>query len=348
MCLYPKLIKNRKYTANKKNGGVIPSLPFRIFNGKKIKDERVLYVPVGCGKCMECLKKKSREWQVRLQEEIKNDRKGIFVTLTFSNESIQELSEGIKLEGYELDNEIARLGVRRFLERWRKKYKKSVKHWLVTELGHQGTENIHLHGIIFTDKGNSIEDIWQYGYTWQSDKNNGFVNEQTINYIIKYTNKIDKQHQYYKSLILTSAGIGKDYVKSSNSKNNKYNGNNTKEFYKSRKGNKLSLPIYYRNKIYTDEEKEKLWIQKLEEKVRYVNGVKIDISDGEENYYKALMIARQQNRRLGYGNDEKNWDRIKYERERRNMLYKERLKTTEEKIKENCSTIPIGKIEDAF
>jgi hypothetical protein len=39
MCLYPKLIKNRKYVANKKNGGNIP-VP---------SDKRVLMVPVGCG-----------------------------------------------------------------------------------------------------------------------------------------------------------------------------------------------------------------------------------------------------------------------------------------------------------
>ena len=60
MCLYPKLIKNRKYIANKKNGGNIPP----------VSDLRVIMVPVGCGKCIECKKKKSREWSIRLQEEI--------------------------------------------------------------------------------------------------------------------------------------------------------------------------------------------------------------------------------------------------------------------------------------
>ena len=48
MCLFPKLIKNKKYIANKKNGGNIP--PFF--------DDRVLHVSVGCGKCMECTKKR--------------------------------------------------------------------------------------------------------------------------------------------------------------------------------------------------------------------------------------------------------------------------------------------------
>ena len=35
MCLYPIFIKNKKYTYNKKNKGIIPEL----------KDERCMYVP---------------------------------------------------------------------------------------------------------------------------------------------------------------------------------------------------------------------------------------------------------------------------------------------------------------
>ncbi|AXH74827.1 MAG: replication initiator protein [Microviridae sp.] len=145
MCLYPTLIKNKKYTANKKNGGQVPP----------VYDNRVMYVPIGCGGCIECRKKKSREWKVRLLEEIKREKNGVFITLTFSEESMKDLSEKVqengKLEGYNLDNAVATQAVRYFLERWRKKYKKSVRHWLVTELGHNGTERIHMHGIIWTD-----------------------------------------------------------------------------------------------------------------------------------------------------------------------------------------------------
>lgn len=346
MCLYPKLIKNRKYIANQKNGGNIPA----------VFDERVLMVPVGCQKCMECKKKKAREWQVRLMEEIKKSTNGKFVTLTFSNESIRELSENVKLEGYERDNEIAKIATRRFLERWRKEFGKSVRHWFVTELGHNGTENIHMHGILFTDIENEIiNKIWKYGYTWISDKKKGgYVNEQTINYIVKYVNKTDDKHKNYNSRILCSQGIGKEYKIDAN----KYKGKETKEFYRTRTGNKIALPIYYRNKAYSDEEKEKLWIEKLDKKIRYVNGEEIDISKNEDDYYATLKYARELNKRLGYGDDEKNWNLKRYENERRNLMHKERLKVIEEikiirkkKIiipkEENVRNIT-GNIEDAF
>jgi hypothetical protein len=319
MCLYPKLIKNRKYISNKKNGGVIPA----------VLDNRVLYVPIGCQKCIECKKQKSREWQVRLQEEIRHNKNGKFVTLTFSNESIKELANEIKgISGYNLDNEIGTLAVRRFLERWRKKYKKSVKHWLVTELGGNGTENIHLHGIIWTNESaETINKIWKYGFTWIGDKNNdGYVNEKTINYIVKYISKTDEKHKEYNSKILTSAGIGRNYLDREDSKKNKYNENNTKETYTTRQGTKLALPIYYRNKIYSEEEKEKLWLKKLDEEVRYVCGEKIDISKGNETYYKILEWYRNKNKRLGYGDDSKNWELKRYENERRNLKTLTRIK----------------------
>lgn len=315
MCLYPKLIKNRKYIANKKNGGVIPA----------ISDKRVLLVPVGCGKCMECKKQKGREWSVRLQEEIRHRKDGQFVTLTFSNESIAELSEGIELTGYNLDNEICTKAMRRFLERWRKKHKKSVRHWMVTEIGGNRYEGIHMHGIIFTDKKEDIETIWKYGHVFIGTH----VNEATINYIVKYINKTDEKHKEYNSKILTSNGIGKGYTKRADIQNNKYNGKKTNETYKTRQGMKLALPIYYRNKIYTDEEKEKLWLQKLDEEVRYVNGRKVDISKGEEGYYRVLAEERAKNKRLGYGNDEINWEKRKYENERRNLKIMERIKKVE-------------------
>ena len=65
MCLYPKLIINPKYKPNKKNGGQVPA----------IFDKRVIYVPIGCGKCMECRKQLARNWQVRLNEEIRENKK---------------------------------------------------------------------------------------------------------------------------------------------------------------------------------------------------------------------------------------------------------------------------------
>lgn len=201
MCLYPRLIQNRKYIPNKKNGGQVPP----------VRDNRVLAVPVGCGKCMECRKQKMRNWQVRLSEEIRQNNKCEFVTLTFSDESLRKLRKDVwkkqsNLVGYDLENAIATLAVRRFLERWRKEHKKSVRHWLVTELGTTRTERLHLHGLIWSNDKIKIEKHWKYGIVGFGR----YVTERTVNYIVKYVNKGDNVHREYQSIVLTSKGMGKD------------------------------------------------------------------------------------------------------------------------------------------
>lgn len=332
MCLYPRLIINRKYTPNKKNGGNAPPL----------KDPRTLYVPVGCNKCIECTKQKARGWQVRLNEHIRTHHTGKFITFTFSNESIAKLAKKFKLEGYLLDNEIATLATRRFLERWRKKYKISIEHWLITELGTQNTENIHLHGILFTNKYKhakllpgiaqqyeqeqiqDLENIWQYGHIFRGQ----WVNEQTVNYIIKYVHKVDTKHPNYQPKILTSKGIGSNYINRPDATKNQFQNDKTDERYYTRKGIKINLPIYYRNKIYNEDEREELWLQKLDKQERWVLGQKIDISTdkGIKRYNTAVKYARRQNRLLGYGNDEKNWDKIRYENQLRKIKQETRIK----------------------
>ena len=126
MCLYPKLITNPKYKPNGKNKGVIPP----------VADIRPTKIPAACGVCIECKKQKANQWRIRLNEEIRQHPEGHFVTLTFSEQALAELDKAIPIEykGYQRDNAIASLAVKRFRERYRNDYKVSIKHWLITEL----------------------------------------------------------------------------------------------------------------------------------------------------------------------------------------------------------------------
>jgi hypothetical protein len=331
MCLYPTLIKNPKYKENKKNGGQVPP----------VTDKRVMYVPIGCGNCMECKKKKANEWVTRLQEECKSAKNGVFTTLTFSNESYKKLAAECKHTGYELDNEIAALAIRNFTNRWRKKYKKTFRYFFVTELGHGETEHLHIHGIIWTnvemplvEKMNEIERVWSYGYIhkWKEyrGKKINYVNGATANYMIKYMMKQDPLHLEYKQKILCSNGIGKNYTKTYAAKFNHFNDKETRDYYLTESGKKSSLPIYYRNKIYTEEEREKIWLNKLDKQERYVLGQKI-AAENIEQYIKIRQVARQRNAMLGYKNY-KNENRLEYEQKLREI---NQMKRIENKNKSN-------------
>lgn len=354
MCLYTKYILNPRYKPNKKNGGTIPP----------VYDHRLLYVPIGCQKCIECRKRKAREWQVRLTEDIKTNKNGKFITLTFSDESIKELSDNFPtLSGYELDNAIATLATRRFLERWRKTFKKSLRHWFVTELGHQGTNNIHIHGIIWSDSLTELDKHWKYGFTWKGKQmlekigqhvyahTINYVNDSTIGYITKYVNKIDLEHQYYQPIILTSPGIGGNYTKTGDYKRNEYQHTNTKEHYRTRTGHRIALPIYYRNKLYTDEQKEQLWLNTLNKQKRYVLGKPVDISKGLTEYFAATKYARKSNIELGYGTPKIDEERRQTERQQRELQQLTRIYAAESKditprCKARCKRLGVVKHRD--
>lgn len=330
MCLYPRLMDNKKYTKNKKNGGIIPA----------VRDIRTKTVAIACGKCIECMKRNATDWRIRLTEDIKDHKNPRFITLTFSDESLaklrEEIDEKIKEKTEQkiqfiIDNEIATQGVKQFLNRWRAKHKKSIRHWLVTELGHTGTERIHLHGIIYTDESEEeINERWGYGMTWIGE----YVNERTVNYIVKYIHKIDANHKGYKPKVLTTPGIGSGYMKRHNATLNRYNPiEETKETYRFSNGHEAALPIYYRNKIYTERQKEDLWIEKLDKKERWVGGEKICIKNGEESYYKALEYYRKKNKRLGYGDDSKEWNITEYIAERTKRKLMNDMQTDSKELK---------------
>jgi len=87
----------------------------------------------------------------------------------------------------------------------------------------------------------------------------------------------------------------------------------------------MNLPIYYRNAIYTEEEREQLWLQKLDKGIMYVCGEKVDVSENDEELNKLREYHRNRNKRLGYGDNKINWDRKKYEQQRRNLKQQERI-----------------------
>lgn len=296
MCLYPTLIKNRKYLPNKKNN----------FKPPICEDQRLLYVTAACGKCLECRKQKARAWQVRMVQEQKSSNNGIFVTLTFSDESMNELKTKYKITD---DNEIATKATRLFLERIRKEKKRSIKHWLITEKGHNNTERLHLHGIIWDDKATYYtERYWKYGHIFIGS----YVNEKTITYVVKYMTKPDYEHKDFIGKVLCSAGIGKDYIETINAKNNEYRGKDTNTTYRLPNGAKINLPTYYKNKLYTEEEREELWKAKLDEGKVYVMGEECNIDD-QESYTKLLQYHQARAKQI-MRYDEIQWEKEKYKK----------------------------------
>lgn len=294
MCLYPKLIPNRRYLPTKKNGGRPPLCP----------DERLRYVTAACGDCYECRQQKQRQWMVRMMEELRHTPNAYFITLTIDDKNYKKLKNDYKLKD---DNDIATKAIRLCLERIRKKTKKSVKHWFITELGHEKTERLHLHGIVWgLGEGEKVTENWKYGITFTGF----FVNEATVRYITKYMLKIDEKHPKFRGKVLCSAGIGAKYTERADAQNHVYKKGNTNETYRTRNGIKLNLPIYYRNKLFTEEEREKLFIDKLDKGIVWVMGQPIPIDDYQ--YYETILLQERKRCEALMHDDPKEWEQRKY------------------------------------
>ena len=167
-----------------------------------------------------------------------------------------------------------------------------------------------MHGFIFTDE--NIETYlaqWKYGNTYCGD----YCTAKTINYCTKYALKVDKVHKDYKQIILCSKGIGRNYIEQ-NRRKHQYTGENTNEAYTLGDGNKCGLPIYYRNKLFTEREREKLWLNKIKQGKRYIRGIEVDISTdkGLEEYETILTQQQIENENLGYGNLSNEWKKKDY------------------------------------
>ena len=87
------------------------------------------------------------------------------------------------------------------------------------------------------------------------------------------------KHKDFIGKVLCSKGIGAGYIKRDDAKKHTYNNiswlGKTIETYRLRNGSKINLPIYYRNQLFTEKEREALFLDKIEKGIIYVMGQKV-------------------------------------------------------------------------
>ena len=71
--------------------------------------------------------------------------------------------------------------------------------------------------------------------------------------------KKDEDNPDYTSIILCSKGLGANYAKENQLKH-RWNGEKTIITYKTHSGQDLPLPRYYKTTIYTDDQRQLLWL----------------------------------------------------------------------------------------
>lgn len=203
--------------------------------------DKLQSIEVPCGRCRVCRLNKAREWSVRIMDEVKHSDCSCFVTLTYDDLHLPPHGSLVVED------------CQKFFKRLRKAGYK-FRYYLGGEYGERGRRP-HYHAILFgLSQKNSvaIERAWGLGYIRCFP-----VSWDAACYVAQYTEKKlygDAAVDYVgrgviPEFSLMSQGIGKAALEKN------------AEFLKSSgfaivEGKKVSLPRYYREKLFlTDEDK---------------------------------------------------------------------------------------------
>lgn len=219
---------------------------------------------VPCGKCPICHSNRKKDWQFRLQQELKQSETAHFITLTYDDDHIKRSDTG--------QHTLHKPDVQKFLKRIRinqdraniksilKQYKwktveeakelikefSKIRFFLVGEYGTH-TFRPHYHGIFFNIQDNILkntEEIWKHGTV-----DIGTVTPQSINYVTSYCinpqRKLKVKEPEF-ALMSRRPGIGANYLKNKN-----YHVQNGETNVKNEEGNHQRLPQFYKDKFFT-------------------------------------------------------------------------------------------------
>lgn len=233
-------------------------LPVTIRNPKQVMTaEDFKFIKVPCGKCPECVKRKASNWFFRLSQELKVSTSAVFLTLTYSDEHLPRSFNGFPtLEKKDFQKFLKKL--RRRLDALDVDHK--IRYFACGEYGAR-FHRPHYHAIMFnlpkpmSERSELIEVIWSKGRT-QIDP----VNDGSIKYVVGYVHKpfvpleghedIDDREPHFQ---LMSKGLGKNFLTDAQVK---YQKSKLNPYLVVQDGQKMAMPRYYKDKIFSDKEKE--------------------------------------------------------------------------------------------
>lgn len=208
-------------------------------------------IPVPCGKCPECVKRKVSAWSFRLMQESRQSMSALFVTLTYDTQNVPISKKGFM--------NLNKRDVQLFFKRLRKVSEHKIKYYLAGEYGGRSFRP-HYHIILFNATIENIEKSWMLGSINYGDERG--VNEASCGYTLKYISKQkriplhandDRQPEF----ALMSKGMGANYLTEAvikYHKNDLLNNVNCKL----KDGKIISMPRYYKDKIYSETERDKI------------------------------------------------------------------------------------------
>ena len=154
--------------------------------------------------------------------------------------------------------------------------------------------------------------------------------------------KVDIKHKTFKQIVLASKGIGSGYFDRIDYLWQKQNYKNIEvATYTFRNGTKMAMPKYFKDKLFTDREREKMWINNLNRGILWIYGEKVKADD-----WKTIDNLREHWQKFGrdvMGDDPIAWNAMKERRkeEKQRKAIAEAKKSAEKFSTEILTELPL-------
>lgn len=220
-----------------------------------IKDGCNVDTLVPCGKCLDCLARRASAWSFRLMQEEKVSVSSYFITLTYDSKHVPVTRSGqLTLRKSDLQKYFKRL---RFNHRG--KYNgRSLKYYAVGEYGGK-LKRPHYHVIMFNADIKLIDSSWSKGSVFF-----GSVSGASVGYTLKYITKPKRMKSYDdrdEPFSVMSKGLGRSYLVDQFGVTSKmydwHHRDKKKRMYVNLEGGKkAAMPRYYKDLLYSNEDRE--------------------------------------------------------------------------------------------
>lgn len=207
--------------------------------------------PVPCGRCPNCKKRTISSWSFRLMQQDKVSDMSLFITLTYDTRYVPITPKGFL--------GLCKRDLQLFFKRLRKRYHslyvdgKPIKYFAVGEYGGK-TLRPHYHVLLFNCPVELISPSWDKGHVHY-----GQVSDASVGYTLKYMMKpgkipLHKNDDRHPEFRLMSKRIGISYLSVAMNKWHLSDLEN-RMYVNLEGGKKASMPRYYKDKLYTLEQR---------------------------------------------------------------------------------------------
>lgn len=205
-------------------------------------------IAVPCGKCPPCRKRRAAQWSFRLMQFEKRAANAAFLTLTYDNDHVPLSVNNLMT--------LVPAHLQAFWKRVRKDNLQKLKYYAVGEYGGR-TQRPHYHAIVFNfDSIDLFQKHWHFGFV-----DHGSCQGPSIQYVTNYVDKPrvvpafardDRVPEFSRM----SKFLGVEYL--SDAMIAWHKADLRRSFVVMPDGYRVPLPRYFKEKIYSEEERRKI------------------------------------------------------------------------------------------